>query len=65
MAYYRDGDGAIWIEGHRPDQVYCLADPDFPEDADDAVLGIPMSKNDIRRTAGPLVPIRPTGWEEV
>ncbi|MEU0912184.1 hypothetical protein [Streptomyces althioticus] len=60
MAFYRDEDGAIWQDGY-PDALYCIDDPDD----DDSSIGIPMPWYEVSDSFGPLVKVRPTGWEEV
>lgn len=61
MAFYRDSDGAIWQDGWS-EVLYCIADP---EDGDDTMIGIPMDPSEVGDTFGPLVKVRPIGWEEV
>lgn len=61
MAFYRDFDGAIWQEGH-PDKMYCIVDPDYEPDT---MIGIPFSVREVEDNFGPLVEVRPIGWEEV
>jgi hypothetical protein len=61
MAFYRDVDGAIWQNGH-PDVVYCIVDPD---DDPNSIIGIPMDFPEVEKEFGPLVKVRPTGWEEI
>ncbi|MET9816924.1 hypothetical protein [Streptomyces sp. NPDC006355] len=61
MAFYRDDDGAIWQDGH-PDVLYCIVDPD---DEPNTKIGIPIPWYEVSDSFGPLISVRPTGWEEV
>lgn len=61
MAFYLDADGAVWQDGAR-DALYCIVDPDYDPDG---AIGIPMERDDVARNYGPLVEVRPTGWEAV
>lgn len=61
MAFYQDSDGAIWQDG-KGDALYCVVDPD---DGDNGGIGIPLEPEDVERQWGPLVEVRPTGWEVV
>jgi hypothetical protein len=60
MAFYRDVDGAIWQDG-RNGSMSCLFDPDDP---DDSSLGIPLAWHEVSDSFGPLIKVKPTGWEE-
>jgi hypothetical protein len=61
MAFYRDVDGAIWQSG-RGGSLYCIFDPEEPEDTS---IGISMHWYEVSDSFGPLITVRPTGWEEV
>lgn len=67
MAFYRDREGAIWIDGIRrrdePAPIYCISDPTMPDDEPE--IGLAMHRDEMAAQFGPLVEVRPTGWEEV
>lgn len=62
MAFFRDKDGAIWVEDVRDDMMSCLFDPDYQIDA--YMIGIRIIRGDVERDFGPLVRVEPTGWTE-
>jgi hypothetical protein len=65
MAFYRDEDGAVWLTGHvtAGDVLHCVFDP---ADVDDVPsVGLAVAGTRVRSSYGPLVEIRPTGWEIV
>jgi hypothetical protein len=61
MAFYRDSDGAIWQDG-MDDRLHCIVDPD---DEGDTAIGIPQPWYEVSESFGPIVEVRPSGWEEV
>jgi hypothetical protein len=61
MAFYRDTDGAVWQDGMNV-ALYCVLDPQYEPDS---MIGIPMPKEHVETVFGPLVEVRPTGWEVV
>lgn len=61
MAFYRDAEGAIWQDGMNQ-SLYCMVDPEYEPDC---AVGIPMPKEHVEANFGPLVEVRPTGWEAV
>ncbi|MER6485702.1 hypothetical protein ABT264_19365 [Streptomyces virginiae] len=64
MSYWSDGDGAVWVDDHKQEGgMRCLTDPDTEEDSPTA--GIWVHADEVREAYGPLVEVRPIGWEEV
>lgn len=64
MAFYRDEAGAVWVDDHKePLRMRCVLDPDYVDDSPTA--GIAVVADDVRDSYGPLVEVRPTGWEAV
>ncbi|WP_328967925.1 hypothetical protein [Streptomyces sp. NBC_00239] len=64
MAFYSDDDGAVWVDDHKDEgSMRCIVDPDCDEDRPTA--GILVRAADVRESYGPLVEVRPTGWEVV
>lgn len=64
MALYKDTTDAIWIDT-LCGSLACVIDPlDIPGVEAD-VIGEPFDAEFVRGTWGPLVEVRPTGWEEV
>jgi hypothetical protein len=42
--------------------LFCVVDPDHDPDG---AVGIPLEREDVERSWGPLVEVRPIGWEAV
>jgi hypothetical protein len=63
MAFYRDDDGAVWVTAAEGDQVHCLTDARVVDDS--AFVGAAQPIDTVDRLFGPLVEVRPTGWEVV
>ncbi|MYY03092.1 MULTISPECIES: hypothetical protein [unclassified Streptomyces] len=63
MPFYRDAGGAVWISDHRARKIFCVSDPTVEDDVPS--VGLAMDPEEIAERFGPLVEIRPTGWEVV
>lgn len=64
MALYRDATDAIWVDTLSGD-VACVVDPQDVSNAEADVIGEPMERDYVSETWGPLVEVRPVGWEDV
>jgi hypothetical protein len=65
VAFYRDGDGAVWVDA-GDERLACIIDPHYrAEDTDGASVGEPFRAVQVAAAWGPLVEVRPTGWETV
>ncbi|MEV4939603.1 hypothetical protein [Streptomyces zaomyceticus] len=67
MAFYRDIDGGIWIDGRsrrgEPAPLHCVWDPRVEDDRD-LSIGLDLARDEVRAQFGPLVEVRAV-WEEV
>jgi hypothetical protein len=62
VPFYRDADGAVWQDGAHG-SLYCIVDE--PNEPDGGAIGLPMPRENVAARFGPLVEVRPTGWEAV
>jgi len=64
MAFYRDTDGAIWLDGDlKGENLVCIYDPEVPDD--DWAVGVKSPWYEVSENWGPLVVVEPTGWREI
>lgn len=61
MSFWRDREGAIWVDNYTGRTMFCMWDPDVPDD--EYEIGLPMQTREVIDTFGPLHWIHPSDWQ--